>query len=224
LRWALAALAAQPPKEFPTAWEIPPGDPLEHMTAGYAKILCSALFITGRDLATAVDEDGFFVSPRPERGAVTKTIVDSKDRAVHLTLPNGVTRTAKLYGDQGCVTLPRGADSAFFTPAKLFGFPFCRVLDRFVSISAERADHVGIQNPHAARGERAHCQFLPSRHPQFSHHENIQRRMQLARDLITDRHTAARQREHDQVARIAQVHQPPGEKSPGICPIEELHV
>ena len=26
------------------------------------------------------------------------------------------------------------------------------------------------------------------------------------------------------LARIAQVHQPPGEKSPGICPIEELHV
>jgi CubicO group peptidase (beta-lactamase class C family) len=122
LMWAVAVCGAQlsaPPEEFPTAWEVPPGDPLEHMTAGFAKVLCSALFITGRDLATAADEDGFFVSPRAERRAVTETVVDSKDHAVHLTLPNGVTRSAKLYGDQGCVTLPRGADSVFFTPVKV---------------------------------------------------------------------------------------------------------
>src|SRR3990172_1275468 len=95
------------PEEFSTAWEVPPGDPVEHMTAGYAKILCSALFITGRDLANAADEDGFFVSPRAERRLVTKTVVDEKTKAVHLTLGNGVTRTARLFGDQGCVTLPR---------------------------------------------------------------------------------------------------------------------
>ena len=89
------------------------------MTAGYAKILCSALFITGRDLATAADEDGFFVSPRAERRAVTKTVVDRQAQAVHLTLANGVTRTARLYGDQGCVTLPRGAESVFFTPVRV---------------------------------------------------------------------------------------------------------
>src|SRR5262244_2021065 len=104
-----------PPQELSTTWEVPPGDPLEHMTAGFAKILCSALFITGRDLGTAVDEDGFFVSPRAERRAVIKTVVDTQRHAVHLTLQNGVTRTAKLYGDQGCVTLPREADSVFFT-------------------------------------------------------------------------------------------------------------
>ena len=99
------------PPEYPTAWEVPPGDPVEHMTAGYAKVLCSALFITGRDLATAADEDGFFVSPRAERRLVVKTVVDEKARAVHVTLPGGVTRTARLVPDQGCVTLPRGADS-----------------------------------------------------------------------------------------------------------------
>src|ERR1700716_2314341 len=74
------------PQEYPTAWVVPPGDPVEHMTAGYAKILCSALFITGRDLATAADEDGFFVSPRAERRLVTKTVVDQKAHAVHLAL------------------------------------------------------------------------------------------------------------------------------------------
>ncbi|HWH48177.1 MAG TPA: serine hydrolase [Burkholderiales bacterium] len=107
------------PPEYPSAWEVPPGDPVEHMTAGFAKVLCSALFITGRDLQTATDEDGFFVSPRAERSLVTKTVVDEKARAVHLTLPNGVTRSARLVPDQGCVTLPRGMDSVFFTPAKV---------------------------------------------------------------------------------------------------------
>jgi len=119
---AVALLQVRDPawsSELPTRWEIPPGDPLEHMTAGLAKVLCSALFITGRDLATARDEDGFFVSPRAERSKVLRTIVDAKSRAVHLTLPNGVTRTAKLYGDQGCVTLPRGSDSVSFTPVRV---------------------------------------------------------------------------------------------------------
>jgi len=33
--------------ELPTQWVAPPGDPLHHHTAGFAKILCSAVFITG---------------------------------------------------------------------------------------------------------------------------------------------------------------------------------
>ena len=116
---AVALLEVAWSNELPTHWEVPPGEPLEHMTAGFAKVLCSALFITGRDLATAKDEDGFFVSPRAERSKVIRTVVDAESRAVHLTLPNGVTRTAKLYGDQGCVTLPRGAVSVSFTPVKV---------------------------------------------------------------------------------------------------------
>src|SRR5262245_17951943 len=77
-----------PPQALSTPWEVPPGDPLEHMTAGFAKILCSALFITGRDLATAAEEDGFFVAPRTTRGAVVRTVVDTEGHAVHLTLQN----------------------------------------------------------------------------------------------------------------------------------------
>ncbi len=103
-------------QELPTSWEVPPGDRLEHETAGFAKILCSAIFITGRDLETAADEDGFFVAPRASRSKVVRTVVDSEAHEVSLTLPNGVTRSAKLVGDQGCVTLPRGADDVFFTP------------------------------------------------------------------------------------------------------------
>ena len=117
---AFAAQAKQSfgPPELPTSWEIPPGDPLEHMTAGYAKILCSALFITGRKLADAAEEDGFFVSPPAERKAVKKTVVDERAKAVHLTLGNGVTRSARLFGDQGCVILPPGRRDVFFKPVR----------------------------------------------------------------------------------------------------------
>jgi CubicO group peptidase (beta-lactamase class C family) len=104
------------PAELLTRWDPPPGDRLEHETAGFAKILCSALFITGRELASAAAEDGFFVSPLEDRQAVVDTVVDRERHEVRLTLANGVTRTARQFGDQGCVTLPRGADSVFFHP------------------------------------------------------------------------------------------------------------
>jgi CubicO group peptidase (beta-lactamase class C family) len=121
---SIALAAAQPvyaasPPELPTTWEVPPGDRLEHETAGFAKILCSAIFITGRDLETAVDEDGFFVSPRASRAKVVDTVVDRDAHEVRLTLANGVTRSARLVGDQGCVTLPRGAENVSFTPVSV---------------------------------------------------------------------------------------------------------
>ena len=108
-------IGAEPP-ELPTKWEAPPGEPLEHMTAGYAKILCSAIFVTGRDLKTAQREDGFFVAPSVEREQVTNVEVDEANKIVRLTLGNGVVRSAKLFGDQGCVTLPRGTEQVSFEP------------------------------------------------------------------------------------------------------------
>jgi CubicO group peptidase (beta-lactamase class C family) len=113
----LAGLGTAPAwaREPSSQWQVPPGDPLEHSAAGFAKILCSAVFITGRDLATAIAEDGFFVAPRAERRRLTPTL-DRASQTVSVSLPNGRTRTAKLIGDQGCVTLPAGAPSALFTP------------------------------------------------------------------------------------------------------------
>ena len=109
--------AQQPaPAELPTTWEVPPGNRLELETAGFAKILCSALFVTGRDLASAAAQDGIFVSPLEDRKAVVDTMVDREHHEVRLTLGNGVTRKARQFGDQGCVTLPSGADSVFFRP------------------------------------------------------------------------------------------------------------
>ena len=36
--------------ELETEYAAPPGDPLSHHAAGFAKILCSAVFVTGLDL------------------------------------------------------------------------------------------------------------------------------------------------------------------------------
>ena len=104
--------------ELPGQWQAPPGDPLEHTAAGYAKVLCSAVFISGRALATAVAEDGFFVAPRAERRRLTPSL-DRERQAVLVSLPDGRRRGARLIGDQGCVTLPAGMSSAFFTPVKV---------------------------------------------------------------------------------------------------------
>ena len=111
---ALLARAAQ--FELDTEWQQPPGDPLEHETAGFAKVLCSAVFVTGLDVADAAENVGYFVSKPEERKLVSDTVVDRGNKAVHLTLNSGVTRTAKFYGDQGCVILPPGADTVQFTP------------------------------------------------------------------------------------------------------------
>ena len=43
--------------------------------------------------------------------------VDHAAKAVDVTLPNGSVRTAKHFGDQGCITLPIGKAMLNFTPA-----------------------------------------------------------------------------------------------------------
>ncbi|GMV07115.1 MAG: hypothetical protein AMXMBFR53_33900 [Gemmatimonadota bacterium] len=102
--------------ELPTEYVPPPGDALEHHTSGFAKILCSAVFITGLDPADAAENVGGFTSPFEARAAVVDTVVDFDRREVRLTLPSGVTLAAKRYRSQGCVTRPVGEDSVFFTP------------------------------------------------------------------------------------------------------------
>jgi len=113
-RQALIDRAAQ--FELDTEWETPPGDPMELATAGFAKILCSAVFVTGLEVAEGAENVGYFVSKLEERALVTDTVIDYEDQAVHLTLNNGVTRTAEFYGDQGCITHPAGEDSIHFAP------------------------------------------------------------------------------------------------------------
>jgi hypothetical protein len=102
--------------ELDTPYVPPPGDALEHHTSGFAKIMCSAVFITGLDPDFAAENVGYFTSPYAERAKVGKPVIDRASKTVHITLPSGITRTAKYLGSQGCVTLPIGQSSVNFTP------------------------------------------------------------------------------------------------------------
>jgi CubicO group peptidase (beta-lactamase class C family) len=102
--------------ELDTPYVPPPGDPLAHHAAGYAKVMCSAVFMTGLAPDFAAENVGFFTAPYGVRAALGKPVIDRPSEAVHVTLPNGVTRTAKRLGSQGCVTLPLGQSAVNFTP------------------------------------------------------------------------------------------------------------
>lgn len=95
----------------------PPGEALHHQTAGFAKILCSGVFITGLGPDDAAANVGGFISPFDERRHVVDTVVDFQRQMVSLTLPDGVTRTAKRYGSQGCVAHAIGEDSIHYAPS-----------------------------------------------------------------------------------------------------------
>src|SRR6478672_4765621 len=111
---ALLARARQ--FELDTPYEPPPGDPLEHNTSGYAKTMCSAVFITGLDPDVAAESVGYFTGPYEERKKVGKPVVDREKKEVRIALPNGVVVVARHFGSQGCIALPRGRDDVFFTP------------------------------------------------------------------------------------------------------------
>ena len=105
--------------ELNTAYVPPPGDALEHNASGFAKTMCSAVFITGLDPAFAAENVGYFTGPYEERRKVDRPIVDRLRKTVRVRLPNNVVRVAKYYGDQGCVTLPIGKDSVSFRPRRI---------------------------------------------------------------------------------------------------------
>ncbi len=117
LRSKLVARAAA--LELKTEYKAPPGDALSHNTSGYAKIMCSAVFITGLKPDFAAENVGYFTSPYAERAKVGKPVVDYEKKSVSITLPNGVTRTAIYVGDAGCVTLPEGSNSLKYTPVTI---------------------------------------------------------------------------------------------------------
>ena len=102
--------------ELPTEYTPPPGDPQSHHAAGFAKIMCSAVFITGLDPDFAAESVGYFASPYEERSKVGKPVIDQVKKSVSVTLPNGVTRTAIYTGGQGCICLPAGVDTLYFKP------------------------------------------------------------------------------------------------------------
>src|SRR5882672_4542406 len=68
--------------ELNTSYVPPPGDPQVHHASGFAKIMCSAVFITGLDPDFAAENVGYFTSPYAERAKVGKPVIDRINKAV----------------------------------------------------------------------------------------------------------------------------------------------
>jgi len=105
----LVFLAASAPAGAP-----PVGTPTELGLAGYAKVLCSAVFVSGRDPAEAARNSGYFFMPAGEGDKVTWR-VDRDRKRVRTTL-GSTTRAAAFFGDQGCIIQPEDRDEIFFKP------------------------------------------------------------------------------------------------------------
>ncbi|MGE0820863.1 MAG: serine hydrolase domain-containing protein [Candidatus Binatia bacterium] len=114
-----ALIARAKSLELDTPYVPPPGDALVHHAAGFAKVMCSAVFITGLDPDFAAENVGYFTAPYAARAQMRKPVVNHADKTVQITLPSGVTRTAKSLGSQGCITLPIGQSSVNFTPVSV---------------------------------------------------------------------------------------------------------
>src|SRR5918992_5979782 len=93
---------------------IPTGSPIELGLAGYAKVLCSAVFVSGRDPTEAARNSGYFLMP-PDLADKPAWTVDREQKVVRMTLGD-VTREAKYYGDQGCIIHQKDNPRIFFTP------------------------------------------------------------------------------------------------------------
>ena len=108
------AVAAQAPKPLAPPY-IPEGTAAELGLAGYAKILCSAVFVSGREPGEGARNSAYWMIPNGAADRVTYTI-DRAKKSVAATL-DGVTKTASYYGDQGCVLPAHGKTTIAFTPS-----------------------------------------------------------------------------------------------------------
>src|SRR5216110_334178 len=110
---ALTTIAAQQTAQRSSAF-APEGTPIALGLAGYAKVLCSAVFVSGRDAAEAFHNSGYMLFPEENLPGVSY-VVDRDKKLVRMT-HGGVTRTARFYGDQGCIIHPENHDGIFFAP------------------------------------------------------------------------------------------------------------
>jgi CubicO group peptidase (beta-lactamase class C family) len=113
------ALIARQTATPPSAYTVV-GTPTELGLAGYAKILCSAVFVSGRNRAEAARTSAYWMLALGGQEGI-ESDVDHGKKLVRATF-RGITREARFYGDQGCIiTNPAlaGKPAIFFTPVKV---------------------------------------------------------------------------------------------------------
>lgn len=108
-------------------WGQAPRAASDFAVMGAAKVLCSAVFTSGRELDEALrNSTSIFLSESDldllmsrgdDRSDATITL-DREAGTVQVTL-YGYTGRAKYYGDQGCVLFPPGFDRVFFEPVSV---------------------------------------------------------------------------------------------------------
>ncbi len=109
-----AGRAQQSPAPAPAAIPSPQGTATENGLAGFAKILCSGVFVSGRTPEDVAQGSAYFFMPAAERDRVTYH-VDRGSRLVRASLGE-VSREARFYGDQGCIIQTPGRPGVHFTP------------------------------------------------------------------------------------------------------------
>ena len=110
---ALAQRAVPPARSHHP--DIPYQSPVSLGAASHAKVLCSAVFVSGRDADEATQNSAWVLMTEPDRKKPITADVDRQAKRVRVTLEN-VTRTAAFYGDQGCVIHPVDHDGVHFKP------------------------------------------------------------------------------------------------------------
>jgi hypothetical protein len=84
-----AMIARTKALELDTPYVAPPGDPLVNHAAGFAKMMCSAVFITGIDPQFAAENVDYFTAPYEVRARLGKPVVDREHKQVHVAVPAG---------------------------------------------------------------------------------------------------------------------------------------
>lgn len=104
--------------ELPGTWVPAPVGLSSHFAAGYAQRMCSAIFISGMDpsLAQQTLGDSNALASVAQRIKMREPVVDRKRREVRVQFREGVSRTARQLGSQGCVILPEAGAQIGFVP------------------------------------------------------------------------------------------------------------
>ena len=92
----------------------------EYSVALFAKLLCSGVFVIGRDADEFIKNDlARGAGPDVPSWDEIDVSIDRARRSVTLTVEGVTPRKAVYVGDQGCVLMPHGVDFPIFTPARV---------------------------------------------------------------------------------------------------------